>query len=79
MLLPRDLIEEIEHELRTCSHQLATDSHRAEALIELHAEATTAATRIGRPLTLFAYIAAATDAHERARRAAQLRHLRATD
>ena len=79
MQLPRDLIDEIERELDSCSRQLTVDSRRARALLELHAEAGVAAARLGRPLTVFNYLDSAGDLHHRARRAAQLRQLRKPD
>jgi hypothetical protein len=78
MLLPRDLIDEIERELSTCSRQLAVDSRRAKALLELHAEAVVAAARLGRPPSVFEYLDGAPDPEERTRRIAQRHALRAS-
>jgi hypothetical protein len=77
--LPRDLIDEIAHELDSCSRQLTVDSRRATGLLELHAEAGAAAARLGRPLTVFDYLDGARGPGERTRRAAQLNALRAHD
>ena len=76
MHLPRDLIEEIEHEFHTSSRELAADTLRARILIELNLEARTTAARLGRPLGIQIYLDSARTPAERARRAAQLRRLR---
>jgi hypothetical protein len=77
MHLPRDLIAEIEHELRTSARELAADTLRTRILIELDHEARTAAACLGRPLGILIYLDSARTPAERARRAAQLRQLRA--
>jgi hypothetical protein len=77
MHLPRDLIEEIDHELHTSSRELAADTLRARILIELDLEARATAARLGRPLDILIYLDSARTPAERTRRAAQLRQLRA--
>ena len=77
MQMPRDLIDEIEHELLVSSRELAADTQRAEILVELDLEARATAARLGRPLSIPDYLDSARTPAKRARRAAQLRQLRA--
>ena len=77
MHVPRDLIDEIQHELLVSSRELAADTARAGALMELTVEASATAARLGRPLSIVNYLESARTPAERSRRAVQVRQLRA--
>lgn len=77
MSLPRDFLDEVETELAAVRRSFTRDRTRTAALEELHGLALAATHELGRPITVFDFIRSAGTRHERERRLALARQLRA--
>ena len=76
--LPRNLLDEIETALGETSTEVDRGRERLVALDELHTIGRRLSFQLGHPVTVFDVIDSAADKHERARRQALLRLLRAS-
>jgi hypothetical protein len=76
--LPRNLLDEIETALGETSTEVDRGRERLVALDELHTIGRRLSFQLGHPVTVFDVIDSAADNHERARRQALLRLLRAS-
>lgn len=79
MRLPRDLVDEIDVELRALHTRQRRHSDRLLMLEELRAVAVVAAQQLGRPVSAADLVAGAPDAIERDRRRALVQALRAAE
>jgi hypothetical protein len=77
MSLPRDFLDEVEMELTAARRNFTRDCTRTTALEELQRLARAATHEHGRPITVFDFIRSAATRHERERRLALVRQLRA--
>ena len=77
MPLPRDFLDEIEMELTAARRSFTRDCTHAAALEELQRLAQAVRGEVGRPITVFDFVRLAATRHERERRLALARQLRA--
>jgi hypothetical protein len=77
MSLPRDFLDEIEIELDATRRSFTRNRTRTAALEELHRLAQAVNQELGRSITVFDFIRTAATQHERDRRLALVRQLRA--
>jgi hypothetical protein len=77
MSLPRDFLDEVELELAAVRRRSTRDSTRTAVLEDLHQLAVAVTDELGRPITVFDFIRSAPTRHERERRLALARQLRA--
>jgi hypothetical protein len=77
MSLPRDFLDEVEIELAAVRRSFTRDSTRTAVLEDLHRLAVAVTGELGRPITVFDFIRSAATRHERERRLALARQLRA--